>query len=214
MSQQAVRNEGDLRRKSQPHNKEGSGRSHCQIELDEAIAKLNNSHKNDTQARQPDTPRYGMDTPQEHNAEHLENEEELINDNADYMEGVDSEDEFERQADEEWLAFRRRRIEDEIREIQERIEALESTIYFLDMEETYDPRKFEKGIIRREDEKLLRCAFCKMIGEHYSDSCPEYRDSATRCRIIADEKRCTARRERDEKRCTTVHMPESPPRTA
>lgn len=60
------------------------------------------------------------------------------------------------------------------------------------MEESCDPRDFENGIIRREDEKLMRCAFCKQIGEHYSDSCPEYRDSARRSRIIADEKRCTA----------------------
>lgn len=76
--------------------------------VDETIAKLNNSHKNGTQARQPDAPGESMDMPQEHNAEQLANEEELINDNADYMEGVDSEGEFERQADEEWLAFRRR----------------------------------------------------------------------------------------------------------
>ncbi|VDP43035.1 unnamed protein product [Heligmosomoides polygyrus] len=85
---------------------EGSPNLAIRKSVDEIIAKLKNSHKNDTQARQPDTPGEGMNMPQEHNAEHLANEEELINDNADYREGINSEDEFERQADEEWLAFR------------------------------------------------------------------------------------------------------------
>ncbi|CAJ0589170.1 unnamed protein product [Cylicocyclus nassatus] len=46
------------------------------------------------------------------------------------------------------------------------------------------------GVIRRENERHLRCAFCDAAGQHYSDSCPQVRDAESRRRILDSERRC------------------------
>ncbi|KAK5980695.1 hypothetical protein GCK32_007999 [Trichostrongylus colubriformis] len=45
-------------------------------------------------------------------------------------------------------------------------------------------RKFTQTIILRPEERYLRCGFCDAKGEHYSDSCPQFRTVEERRRMI------------------------------
>ncbi|KAK6039798.1 hypothetical protein COOONC_22699 [Cooperia oncophora] len=62
-----------------------------------------------------------------------------------------------------------------IKEIEDDIEDLETTLYNLDVEKTCDPRDFKKGVIRRKEDLTVPCVFCGRVGDHTPTHVPYIR---------------------------------------
>ncbi|KAK6031603.1 hypothetical protein OSTOST_02240 [Ostertagia ostertagi] len=105
-------------------------------------------------------------------------EQEAIRANADYMEGliVDDEESLEE------LTRKQQELDDQIFCLRNRIELLER-------EQPCFPRSF-LGLILRSEEKNMRCVFCNVPGEHYSDSCPSLGDGESRRAAAKQSNRC------------------------
>lgn len=84
----------------------------------------------------------------------------------------------------------RRRIEEEIRNVQQAIRNFDDIISQLENERTCPPRRFHQGRIHRVEERFMKCAFCEARGTHYSGSCPEVRGAEERRRVVAEKGLC------------------------
>ncbi|KAK6032294.1 hypothetical protein OSTOST_01529 [Ostertagia ostertagi] len=114
-------------------------------------------------------------------------EAEIIHQNVEFMEKVETDDEEEHEA---LMWQRRRQIDRDIFDAYAEIQELDELIAELDKEPKCEPRNFERGIIRRWEEMTIRCVFCERIGKHYSDSCDIYKESSVRKAILERDHRC------------------------
>ncbi|KAK6030989.1 zinc knuckle [Ostertagia ostertagi] len=126
---------------------------------------------------------------------HERDETRRIQQNAEFMEGVQEMDE-EEDLDSSKSGWSQRKearweIRQEIQQIEDEIEKLEAVVYELDMEPTCDPRDFAKGLIRKKEDKKLPCSFCGRVGHHYSDSCASYTNFWDRRYIANAQQLCT-----------------------
>uniref|UniRef100_A0A7I4YCG3 CCHC-type domain-containing protein n=1 Tax=Haemonchus contortus TaxID=6289 RepID=A0A7I4YCG3_HAECO len=79
---------------------------------------------------------------------------------------------------------RRWAIEREIQRKYAEVDDLEDLVTDLDWEHKCEPRNFTGGVIRREEEKGIRCVFCERVGHHYSDACTSFKEVNERKRIL------------------------------
>ncbi|WKY03821.1 hypothetical protein Q1695_005071 [Nippostrongylus brasiliensis] len=136
-------------------------------------------------------------------------EKEIIENNAECLEGIDSMDEGQNtenntedepatdqsersspRKDSNHPPDRREQLESEIRKTKQSLANLEEIMRELEEERTCPPRNFNAGRISRYQEKFMRCAFCFAVGTHFSDSCPHVRNVDERRYRIARDNRC------------------------
>ncbi|KAK6028163.1 hypothetical protein OSTOST_05791 [Ostertagia ostertagi] len=115
-------------------------------------------------------------------------EAQIIQQNVEFMENVGMDDEEEYEA----LRWQRRRqIDRKLYDAYVEIQELDELISELEKEPKCEPRDFKRGLIRRWDEKTIRCVFCDRVGIHYSDSCDVYKESSVRRLLLDREHRCS-----------------------
>ncbi|KAL6727980.1 hypothetical protein Aduo_009799 [Ancylostoma duodenale] len=107
--------------------------------------------------------------------------------NAEFMETVDEGSDSESHDDPGELV---RILEEEVKQAQQALRDFEDMIEDLADEKTCAPRRFSNGMIHREDERFLRCAFCNAAGDHYSDSCTVTKKARDRLALLDAVKRC------------------------
>ncbi|RCN23626.1 hypothetical protein ANCCAN_30687, partial [Ancylostoma caninum] len=135
-----------------------------------------------------------------------EDENDIIQENVDFMEGVnddinepDQEDVQNKdngrgmedhQEDEPEYQRRAEHIEAEIRSLDDAMADLRDIIRELENEPTCPARNFEHGQIDRPHERFMRCAFCGAEGSHYSDSCTVVPEATARRDVVHDRRVC------------------------
>ncbi|KAK6033313.1 hypothetical protein OSTOST_00486 [Ostertagia ostertagi] len=122
-----------------------------------------------------------------------DHERNAIQDNAEFLEEVEGfeeadEVEVEQQPHDEWRA--RNKLNERYNNCNQSCANFRQIIDELRKHPTCPPRRFGLGAIINESERHMRCAFCRAIGRHYSDSCVEIRSVLVRRRMIEDRGRC------------------------
>nr|CDJ93804.1 hypothetical protein HCOI_01735800 [Haemonchus contortus] len=129
-------------------------------------------------------------------------ERNAIQENADFVEEVEDIEQVDEVEEGQQLhedprdrirrenASMRQQIETEILQLKQSCANFRQIIDELRKHPTCPPRRFGLGAIRKQGERLMRCAFCRSIGRHYSDSCIEIRSVFVRRRMIEDRGRC------------------------
>ncbi|VDP47450.1 unnamed protein product [Heligmosomoides polygyrus] len=81
-------------------------------------------------------------------------------------------------------------LEARLRQAIETKRAAEHRLQMLRRQRICPARRFELGSLAKPPTDTLPCVYCEAMGAHYSDSCPEIRDAATRSQLIEDNNRC------------------------
>ncbi|KAK6060683.1 hypothetical protein COOONC_01655 [Cooperia oncophora] len=84
------------------------------------------------------------------------------------------------------------RLRNELRQAQQAREDLRMMMRQIETDDPGARRSFLRRRIRNEDERTMPCVFCKVRGDHYSDSCITYITTRERREILAREGRCGA----------------------
>ncbi|EYC24865.1 hypothetical protein Y032_0013g2144 [Ancylostoma ceylanicum] len=113
-----------------------------------------------------------------------------IHEKAEYMDMVE---EMEEEDEEEARriaqnAARRAKIIRELDQSRQVLRNREDIIRELGWLPRCEPRNFQGGIIFRDNERTLRCAFWERVEDHYSDSCMVFRNVEERKRVLQSRK--------------------------
>ncbi|VDO96333.1 unnamed protein product [Heligmosomoides polygyrus] len=73
--------------------------------------------------------------------------------------------------------------------IRQRIEFLQSLVDRMENDIRNFPHR-KREYLSPYMGRMVRCMFCKVVGEHYSDSCPVVTDGDERFNIVLDENKC------------------------
>ncbi|VDP10664.1 unnamed protein product [Heligmosomoides polygyrus] len=125
-------------------------------------------------------------------------EVQVIEENAEFMEEIDdleAEEDPVQEPEEVPQDDRnndvRHQMEQELQQARQALGNFVQIIAELREQKTCQPRRFERGTIHREMDRMMRCAFCEAIGNHYSDSCVEVRSPQERRRVIERQRKCS-----------------------
>ncbi|KAK6046562.1 hypothetical protein COOONC_15932 [Cooperia oncophora] len=167
-------------------------------QMSEAVAKLQSSLDSallakdlQEQAQQPPLGPEGI-------AMH-DQEREAIQENVEFLEGVELEEAEANEEEEppnlrerlrEEDGNRREYIQQELQQLKQARDNLRLIIDELRQHPTCPPRRYGYGAISNNAERLMRCAFCRSVGRHYSDSCDEITSVTERRQMIEDRDRC------------------------
>uniref|UniRef100_W6NQH2 CCHC-type domain-containing protein n=1 Tax=Haemonchus contortus TaxID=6289 RepID=W6NQH2_HAECO len=124
----------------------------------------------------------------EENAE--EEEEQDARNNAVEEEPLPQQNDEDDDADDAAPENRIRIIGGRIRSLEQAVLNFDTLIRQLQEEPTCPPRRRHHGRISREQERFMRCAFCGVAGEHYSDSCTEVVTARDRRDSVVAQDRC------------------------
>ncbi|KAK6059917.1 hypothetical protein COOONC_02431 [Cooperia oncophora] len=126
-------------------------------------------------------------------------EREAIQENVEFLEGVELEEAEANEEEEppnlrerlrEEDGNRREYIQQELQQLKQARDNLRLIIDELRQHPTCPPRRYGYGAISNNAERLMRCAFCRSVGRHYSDSCDEITSVTERRQMIEDRDRC------------------------
>ncbi|KAK6060462.1 hypothetical protein COOONC_01881 [Cooperia oncophora] len=139
----------------------------------------------------------------------IQEENDIIERNANFMEGIEEPEEAAQEGDEEPVDAEDRvdddpndlpeeddeeiivsRIQQELRNTEQAILDFDRMLRQLEEERLCPPRRYDQGYINKAHERFMRCAFCEAVGYHYSDSCTVVRDVASRRQLIESNNRC------------------------
>ncbi|VDP52640.1 unnamed protein product [Heligmosomoides polygyrus] len=85
----------------------------------------------------------------------------------------------------------RHQMEQELQQARQAVGNFAQTIAELREQKTCQSRRFERGTIHCEMDRMMRCAFCEVTGNHYPDFCVAVRSTQEGRRVIERQRKCS-----------------------